>query len=131
MHMSGAIRRLLVAVAIAVATLLSAAPARAHDRVGVDDLRVERKAEPVGIDVDRPRFSWVIESRARDVEQKAYRIRLSAGHRTVWDSGLVRSRESSDVEYTGPQLAAATLYEWRGDVRSNPGPPRRATRVPP
>ena len=61
--------------------LLMAAPASGggvHGRVGVEDLRVERKAEPVGIDLDRPRFSWVIESRERDVEQRSYRVRVSS-----------------------------------------------------
>lgn len=104
-----------------VAVLLFAAPAGAHDRLRLADLRVERKAEPVGIDVERPRFSWVVESRARNVEQKAYRIRLTRGHRTVWDSGLVRSHASTDVEYTGPQLASATRYTWRVDVLTNKG----------
>lgn len=111
-------RYVLIALA---AMLLFAAPAGAHNRLDLDDLRVERKVEPVGIDVERPRFSWVIESRARDVEQKAYRVRLSKDHRTVWDSGLVRSDASTDVEYTGPQLSAATRYEWRVDVLTNRG----------
>ena len=96
---------------------------------GLDDLRVERKAEPVGIDVDRPRFSWVIESSERDVEQKAYRVRLSAGHRTLWDTGLVRSDASFDVEYTGPKLTAATRYEWRVDVLTNRGSDLRGRRA--
>ncbi|MDA0183817.1 family 78 glycoside hydrolase catalytic domain [Solirubrobacter phytolaccae] len=104
-----------------VAMLWIAAPASAHNRVGLDDLEVERKAKPVGIDVERPRFSWVIESDARDVEQKAYRVRLTSGHRTVWDSGLQRSDASHDIEYTGPKLTAATRYEWRVDVLTNRG----------
>ncbi|MDA0164054.1 family 78 glycoside hydrolase catalytic domain [Solirubrobacter ginsenosidimutans] len=119
--MSGTIRRLLLVVAVVATTLSSAASARADERVGVDDLRVERKVEPVGIDLDRPRFSWVNESRERDVEQRAYRLRVSTAGKTVWDSGLVRTRESVDVEYTGPRLAAATRYEWRVDVQTNRG----------
>lgn len=112
--------RKYVLVVLAV-MLVFVTPAGARDRVGLDDLKVERKAKPVGIDVDRPRFSWVIESREREVQQKAYRVRLSTGKRTLWDSGLVRSDASSDVEYTGPKLAAATRYEWQVDVRTNRG----------
>src|SRR5690349_2574497 len=99
----------------------TAAPASAHTRLDLDDLRVERKVQPVGIDVAHPRFSWVIQSRERNVEQKAYRVKLTNGRRTVWDSGLVRSAESSDVQYDGPKLAAATRYEWEVDVRTNRG----------
>ena len=79
-----------VLVALA-AMLLFVAPARADNGVRLDDLRVERKAEPVGIDVDKPRFSWVVESSVRDLEQKAYRVQLKTGNRFVWDSGTVRS----------------------------------------
>lgn len=111
-------RTVLIALA---AVLLFAAPAGAHNRLRLDELKVERKAQPVGVDVDRPRFSWVIESRERTVEQKAYRVRLSTGDRTVWDSGLQRSDASYDIEYTGPKLQPATRYEWRVDVLTNRG----------
>ena len=55
--MSGDCRRTLpVALAIVAAGLgwLTTASARADGRVALDDLRVERKADPVGIDVDHP-----------------------------------------------------------------------------
>ena len=83
-------RAVLVALA---AMLLFVAPASADNGVRLDDLRVERKAEPVGIDIDKPRFSWVIESSVRDLEQKAYRVQLKTGNRFVWDSGTVRSSQ--------------------------------------
>ena len=48
----------------------------------------------------------------------------------MWDSGIVRSRESSDVAYDGPALAAATRYDWRVEVVDQPRvgrrPPRRS-----
>src|SRR5829696_5551396 len=110
----------VVLVALA-AMLLFAAPARADNGVRLDDLRVERKVEPVGIDVDKPRFSWVVQSSVRDLEQKAYRIQLKTGNRFVWDSGTVRSSQSFDVEYTGPKLAPATHYDWYVDVQTKRG----------
>ena len=112
--------------------LLMAAPASAaasHGRVGLDDLRVERKVEPVGIDLQRPRFSWVVESRERGTEQRSYRLRVTKAGRDVWDSGTVRSDASSDVEYRGPALESATRYDWRVDVTTNDGDGDRATRA--
>jgi hypothetical protein len=38
----------------------------------VDKLRVEYESDPLGIEVERPRLSWVLESRRRSVAQQAY-----------------------------------------------------------
>lgn len=91
-------------------------------------LQVEKKTEPVGIDVEHPRFSWVIGSDARAVVQESYRLRvaesaeaLAAGD-VYFDSAVVTSAESANVEYTGPQLAPATAYVWQVDVVTSAGP---------
>src|ERR1700754_1382951 len=91
--------------AVALATLAFAPAAQAHERVSLDYLEIERKAQPIGIDVAYPRFSWVVSSRERDTEQRSYRLRLTSRGKAVWDSGTVRSRESSDVAYDGPALS--------------------------
>ncbi len=115
--------RLASAVAV-VAAFVLAAPALAGAQVDLDRLQVEKKAEPVGIDVDRPRFSWIVESRARGVEQRSYRLKLTENDRrgrTVWDSGVVHSPESANVEYGGPPLAAAGAYTWEVRVTTSAG----------
>jgi alpha-L-rhamnosidase len=95
---------------------------RAAPAVRVGDLLVEKKAEPVGIDLRHPRFSWVIGSAARGVAQLSYRLRVDAAPGgQVWDSGVVRSRESANVEYAGPALRATTDYTWRVDVVTTHG----------
>ena len=113
--------RRVMAIVVGLLLVGPASASYANGRVDLEDLRVERKAQPVGIDLERPRFSWVIDSRERGVEQRTYRVRVSKGGKVVWDSGVVRSRESSDVEYGGPALAAATRYDWRVDVATNRG----------
>ncbi|MFD7024783.1 family 78 glycoside hydrolase catalytic domain [Promicromonospora sukumoe] len=88
------------------------------------DPLVEKKTSPLGIDVDRPRFSWTVATDRRGVEQESYRLRVSTGGprpRTVWDSGVVRSPESANVEYDGPALDAATEHTWRVDVVTTHG----------
>ncbi len=92
--------------------------------VRLDNPLVEKKTSPHGIDVDRPRFSWTVESDRRGVEQESYRARVSTRGplpREVWDSGVVPSRESANVEYDGPPLRAATDYTWRVDVTTTHG----------
>ncbi|MEO9322932.1 family 78 glycoside hydrolase catalytic domain [Nocardioides sp. C4-1] len=88
-------------------------------------LEVERKATPVGIDVDRPRFSWVVQSAERGVTQESYRIRVATeaeglSGTLAWDSGVVASDEVY-VELDGPALEAATGYVWSVDVVTSVG----------
>ena len=85
--------RLASAVAV-VAAFVLAAPALAGAQVDLDRLQVEKKAEPVGIDVDRPRFSWidrVARARGRAAVLPAARRDSESARRgrTVWDSGVV------------------------------------------
>ncbi len=84
-------------VVAALAALVLAAPAQADGGVDLERLQVEKKAEPIGIDVDRPRFSWVIGRRASAASSSsptgcASRGSGSTGRgKAVWDSGDVRS----------------------------------------
>jgi alpha-L-rhamnosidase len=89
--------------------------------VRLTGLLVEKKVRPIGIDLRHPRFSWVVESAARGVEQVSYRVRVENAGRPVWDSGVVRSRESAGVAYAGPPLRAATGYTWSVDVVTTHG----------
>jgi hypothetical protein len=96
--------------------------------VGVEltALEVEKKAEPIGIDSDQPRFSWVIESEARDVTQESYRLRVATEAEGLdgdltWDSGMQTSVESAEVAYDGPDLDAATGYVWGVDILTSDG----------
>jgi len=125
-------------VALAIATLLAipagaiatASPtastatqaAAAPGTITLTDLLVEKKPTPIGIDVDKPRFSWIINSDSRGVVQESYRLTISVGESApAWDSGIITSDESSNVEYDGPQLESATQYNWSVDVVTNAG----------
>ena len=59
--------------------------------VAVTHLRVEYKTNPIGIDVEKPRFSWIMESDTRGQKQTAYQILVSTSpdvnNVDVWDSG--------------------------------------------
>src|SRR5690242_7915845 len=82
------------------------------------DLRCEYLRNPLGIDVTRPRLSWVIESvdpAGRGLKQGGYRVlvasnaqSLDAGTGDLWDSGKVASDQSAQVMYGGKSLASGT-----------------------
>ncbi|MEA3180661.1 MAG: alpha-L-rhamnosidase [Gammaproteobacteria bacterium] len=81
----------------------------------IDNLRVEYRDNPIGLEVSTPRFSWQTTSAAgvRGVAQSAYRITVKdpAGS-IVWDSGRVADSRSLDVAYGGAPLKPATRYDW-------------------
>jgi alpha-L-rhamnosidase len=89
----------------------------------VVDVRTEYLTDPLGLDVARPRFSWVVENEERGARQTAYRVqvasdaaRLKKGEGDVWDSGRVTSGDNVQVVYAGPALAPRTRYHVRVQV---------------
>ncbi|MGA2116421.1 MAG: glycoside hydrolase family 78 protein [Bryobacteraceae bacterium] len=86
-------------------------------------LRVEYRANPQGIDVVRPRFSWILapgNAHARGLHQTAYRILVSstaraldAGQGDLWDSGKIVSGDSTQIVYAGHPLASGAAAFWR------------------
>jgi hypothetical protein len=114
---------------LVVAGLPVAGPAAAAggQPVRLSQLQVERKTQPIGIDVAQPRFSWIITADRRGVEQVSWRVRVATSRsrldagRLVWDSGRTVSARSFDVPYAGPALAAATDYVWRADITTTHG----------
>lgn len=100
----------------------------AATRLSVNELRTEYAHNPLGLDVERPRLSWVLTSTERGQRQTAYRIlvasspaRLAANEGDVWDSGRVTSADSINVPYAGPDLASMTRYHWKVRVWDKDG----------
>ncbi len=92
----------------------------------VTNPRCEYGTDPMGIDVAAPRLSWEIESPTRGESQVAYRVlagsspeKLVDGMADVWDSGVVRSDQSIQVEYGGKALASRQKVYWKVQVWGN------------
>ena len=84
------------------------------------DLKVycEYMRDPIGLDMQNPRFSWSYEGDGTGRSQRAYRIlvgeteeQLERGEGTLWDSGMVESSESSCVWYQGKNLQSAKTFD--------------------
>ncbi|MEH1168718.1 family 78 glycoside hydrolase catalytic domain [Micromonospora sp. CPCC 205539] len=102
----------------------AAAPAAAT--LTATGLTTERATDPIGLDVAQPRLGWQIEATTRGVLQESYQVRVATsadrlGAPDVWDSGRVRSRQSTLVAYAGPQLNPRTRYAWQVQVWDTAG----------
>lgn len=104
------------------AGLLSFSTAHAME---VERLRTEAVKNPVGIDVEQPRFSWMMDAGdERGVLQTAYEITVfsdKACTEQVWTSGRVSSDRQIDIPYDGAELQPSTRYYWTVTVWDNKG----------
>jgi len=101
--------------------LLLLLPQLVTAKVGVTNLKTENMTDPMGIDTERPRFSWQIVADERDVVQTAYQIVVDADGRELWNSGRVQSAEQLWIPYAGPRLGSNRHCSWRLKVFTNKG----------
>ena len=87
---------------------------------GPTQTRIVDNFEQMGVDVQAPRFAWVVNDSARAEAQTAYQIIVAAdegaitsNQGTLWDSGKVASAQQYGVTYAGPALAKTTKYWWK------------------
>ncbi|MBP5257859.1 MAG: family 78 glycoside hydrolase catalytic domain [Prevotella sp.] len=96
-------------------------------KVRVTDLRVENLVNPVGIATCQPRFSWTIESDAKDVVQTGYEICVASskeslnGSPDLWSSGMVSSDSQLWIAYSGKPLTSNQQAYWKVRIRTNKG----------
>lgn len=94
----------------------------------IQNLLVENRPNPLGIDITSPRLSWQLVSEKRNVLQKAYEVRvgtnensLDKGKNLEWASGRIASDSSVHVMYKGNPLQAGKKYYWQVRVWDNQG----------
>lgn len=88
--------------------------------ISIGSVHCEYLANPRGIDVVRPRLSWVLSSDTRGQKQTAYQILVSSSQKELqedmgdlWDSGKVASDQSIHVEYNGQELGSRQQCYWK------------------
>ncbi len=125
----GFVRQLVIAVAATVLLFNGRSVTEAKSRtLTVVVLRTEYQANPLGIDINKPRLSWQLQSNQRGVVQSSYQIRVARsehgllrGTSLVWDSSKVVSEESIQHIYGGPSLQSAQGYYWQVRVWDTKG----------
>ena len=87
------------------------------------DLRIEYRRNPVGLDVEKPRFSWKLDSDKQGCMQKAYQVQVMDMQTgvSVWDSKKTESDQSVLVEYAGKPLMSETDYQVSVRIWDNQG----------
>ena len=90
----------------------------------IQNLQVEYRTAPLGIDVAQPRFSWQMATTAgeRGYSQTAYQIQVkdSSGG-LAWDTKRIESPDSLGIKYTGSPLKPAMRYSWTVTVWNQTG----------
>ncbi|KAA6330108.1 hypothetical protein EZS27_021151 [termite gut metagenome] len=96
--------------------------------ITISGLSCEYLTDPIGIDIETPRFSWKLSDPAhkREQYQTAYRIlvsttpaKLKSDIADVWDSGIVASGQSHLVPYGGSKLQSGGDYYWKVVIYDN------------
>jgi alpha-L-rhamnosidase len=107
-------------IAFRIVCLFAAALAAHAGALTLSNLRCEYRTNPLGVDAERPRLSWVLQSARRGERQTAYRVlvassegALRAGVGDLWDSGKVSSADSIQIEYGGKTLSSHQRCWWK------------------
>lgn len=106
------------ATILIAALLLTDSFARAA--LSVRELRCEYRTDPLGVDVDRPRLSWILHSDQNGQVQTGYQIlvastpsALAENRGDLWDSGRVESDQTLQIRYAGEPLRPGRQAFWK------------------
>lgn len=102
--------------------------ATAETTFSAQELRCEYLSNPLGIDVQKPRLSWLLNSAENVRGQSAYRVLVASSpailmkeQGDLWDSGRVASEQSTWIEYGGKKLNSGEQAYWKVRVWSDAG----------
>jgi alpha-L-rhamnosidase len=100
----------------------------ASNGIAVTKITSEFAENPLGIDVQKPRLSWQLDSNERGQKQTAYEVLVSTNldelneeKAGMWKTGKVESDQSINIEYGGKPLQSGERYYWKVRVWDNAG----------
>ena len=86
----------------------------------INHLRCEDVMQPLGIETQAPRLSWQLDSDLRGARQATYQIwvaskpeLLGSGKADLWDSGQVKSADSTQIAYNGKPMLSNQMCFWK------------------
>ncbi|MFA4867795.1 MAG: family 78 glycoside hydrolase catalytic domain [Pedobacter sp.] len=95
-------------------------------KLGVSDLTVNYKTNPIGIDAQDLHFSWKLNSQEKQTMQNSYELRLatqkeslSKNQNLTWESGKVDNKQSLHIAYAGSPLKSKQRYYWQVRITDN------------
>jgi alpha-L-rhamnosidase len=115
----------LILIVLGLACPPTAAAAESAGPAAPTALRCEYLVYPMGIDMAKPRFFWVVDHPERGQAQSAYEIVVSTDPKTaegdMWASGKVSSAQSTQVVFAGKALEGGRSYFWKVRVWDRDG----------
>ncbi len=120
--------QLTLLIAILLINIVLGSCSRSEDLI--QNLTVEYTNEPLGIDVETPRFAWQMHAPGgeRGYYQTAYQIEVvDQSGELVWDSGGVEDQKALAIPYEGSALQASTRYNWTVAVWDQNGKKHQAS----
>jgi alpha-L-rhamnosidase len=93
----------------------------AFAQLSLNHLKTNNLSNPIGIALEAPRFSWILESSKKNTLQTSYEIEVKEGNKVIWKTGKVNSDQSIFINYNGPLLKSDTRYIWTVKVDDNQG----------
>ena len=92
------------------------------------ELRCEYTNNPLGLETQQPRFSWILTSSQRGQMQTAFQILVAGSLEDLakdkggkWDSGKLSSDQSVNLDYQGKDLASGEKCWWKVRVWDKDG----------
>mgnify|MGYP001203883182 FL=1 len=107
--------------------LVGASSCSVSKRLHVEQVQIEGRENPLGINTLVPSFSWQLHSNGHNVVQTAYRIivsshpDLSKQKHILWNSDWVATDQSLYNIYNGQHLQTGKTYYVRVEVKDNQG----------
>ncbi len=101
-------------IILLIAAFLIACRVEEYSDISIYDARLNAEANPIGIDTEKPVFSWKLKSESRNRYQSAFQVVVleeTTGD-TCWNSGKVISDMSIMVPYAGSPLKVVNRYLW-------------------
>ncbi|HZX02123.1 family 78 glycoside hydrolase catalytic domain [Kribbella sp.] len=122
--MSRRLRWICLALAALLTTPINSASAAPTPQV--HNLRTNALTDPLGIAPGVPRLSWQLDSDRRGTAQTRYEVHVATTRSRLarpdaWDSGMVRSDRSLEIQYAGAALKPYTQYFWSVRVWDDQG----------
>ena len=74
------------------------------------NLKTEYLSSPIGVPLQRVRFSWQADCDRENTYQIAYQIIVKTGKKITWDSGKVSCSDTAGILYQGEALQPRTKY---------------------
>lgn len=93
----------------------------AEAQITITKLLCENQVDPMGMGVDQPRFTWIMQSAKNGTMQSAYEIVVNQDSKLVWSSGKIVSDQSVLIDYKGAPLQSNSNYSWKVRVWDNDG----------